>query len=195
MNAQLDSFETALLTRLREHVDQQPDVRPHFSRPRLLLGAAATVAAAAAIVVVTPGLGTTTAYSVQEGNSGTITVEVNRLENAEGLETELAKFGVIADITYLRDKQECAPGRYTPVDRRPSGMQVSMGANLLRVTIPPGGVRDGETFVMAVSGENIPRSTEPSQDGITDMGGFGGWTDFNVTGGPVRPCTVAPNTR
>jgi hypothetical protein len=193
MNAQLDSFETALLTRLREHVDKQPDVRPRFSRPRLLLGAAATVAAAAVMVVVIPGLGTTTAYSVQEGNSGTITVEVNRLENAEGLEAELAKFGVRADITYLPGKQECAPGRYTPVDRRLSGMQVSMGANVLRVTIPPGAVRDDETFVMAVSGEAIPPSTEPSQDGITDMGGFSGWTDFNVTGGPVQPCTAAPN--
>jgi hypothetical protein len=194
MNAQLDSFETALLTRLREHVDQQPETRPRFSRPRLLLGAAATVAAAAAMVVVIPGLGTTTAYSVQEGNSGTITVEVHRLEDAEGLETELAKVGVRADITYLPDRHECAPGRYTPVDRPLSGMQVSMGADLLRVTIPPGAVRDGETFVMAVSGETVPPSTEPSQDGITDMGGFGGWTDFNVTGGQVRPCTVAPDS-
>ena len=130
---------------------------------------------------------------MQEGNSGTITVEVNRLENAEGLEAELAKFGVRADITYLPDKQECAPGRYAPVDRRLSGMQVSMGADLLRVTLPPGAVRDGETFVMAVSGEAIPPSAEPSQDGITDMGGFSGWTDFNVTAGPVRPCTVVSN--
>jgi hypothetical protein len=194
MNAQLDSFETALLTRLREYVDQQPDVRPRFSRPRLLLGAAATVAAAAVMVVVIPGLGTTTAYSVQEGNSGTITVEINRLENAEGLEAELAKFGVRADVTYLPDRQECAPGRYTPVDRGLSGMQVSMGANLLRVTIPPGAVRDGETFVMAVSGEETSPSSGPSQDGITDLGGFSGWADFNVTAGPVERCTVAPNT-
>jgi hypothetical protein len=190
MNAQLDSFETALLTRLREHVDQQPDVRPRFSRPRLLLGAAALVAAAAAMVVVIPGLGTTAAYSVQEGNAGTLTVEVNRLEDAEGLEAELAKFGVKADIAYLPDKKECAPGRYTPVDRVLSGMQVSMGAQLLRVTLPPGTVRDGETFVMAVSGEAIPPSSEQSQDDITDMGGFSGWTDFNVTAGSVQPCRV-----
>jgi len=195
MNAQLDSFETALLTRLREHVDQQPTVLPRFSRPRLLLGAAATVAAAAAMVVVVPGLGSTTAYSVQEGNSGTITVEVQRLQDAEGLEAELTKFGVNADITYLPDRQECAPGRYTPVDRTLSGMGVTMGSQLLQVTLPPGTVRDGETFVMAVSGESIPpSSSEPSQDGIIDMGGFSGWTDFNVTAGPVQPCRVVPST-
>ena len=195
MNAPLDSFETALLTRLREHVDQQSTVRPRFSRPRLLLGAAATVAAAAAMVVVVPGLGSTTAYSVQEGNSGTITVEVQRLEDAEGLEAELAKYGVNADITYVPDRQECAPGRYTPVDRSLSGMGVTMGSPRLEVTLPPGTVRDGETFVMAVSGEAIPpSSSEPSQDGIIDMGGFSGWTDFNVTAGPVQPCTVVPST-
>jgi hypothetical protein len=194
MNAQLDSFETALLTRLREHVDQQPAVRPGFSRPRLLLGTAATVAAAGAMVVVVPGLGTTAAYSVQEGNSGTITVEVQRFEDAEGLEAELAKFGVNADITYVPDSQECASGRYTPVDRSLSGMVVSMGSPL-QVTLPPGTVRDGETFVMAVSGEAIPpSSSEPSQDGITDMGGFSGWTDFDVTAGPVQPCRVVPST-
>ncbi len=193
MNAQLDSFETALLTRLREHVDQEPDAARRFSRPRLLLGAAATVAAAVVMVVVIPGLGTTSAYSVQEGNSGTITVEVNRLEDANGLEAELAKYGVRADITYVPGRQECAPGRYTPVDRRLSGMQVSMGENQLRVTLPPGAVRDDEIFVMAVSGGTIPPSTEPPQDGITDEGGFGGWTDFNVTAGPIQPCTAIPN--
>ena len=195
MNAQLDSFETALLTRLREHVAQQSAVRPRFSRRRLLLGAAATVAAAAAMVVVVPGLGSSTAYSVQEGNSGTITVEVQRLEDADGLEAELAKYGVNADVTYVPDRQECAARRYEPVDRSLSGLGVTMGAELLRVSLPPGTVRDGETFVMAVSGEAIPPSSlEPSQDGIIDMGGFSGWADFNVTAGPVQPCMVVPST-
>lgn len=181
MNAQLDTFETALLARLREHVDQGPAVRPRFSRPRLLLAAAATVAAASAMVVVVPGLGTTAAYSVQEGNSGTITVEVQRFEDAEGLEAELAKFGVNADITYVPDRQECAPGRYAPVDRSLSGLGVTMGSPL-QVTLPPGTVRDGETFVMAVSGGAIPPA------------GFSGWTDFDVTAGPVQPCRVVPST-
>ncbi len=74
MNAPLDSFEAALLNRLRDQVDE-PVAAPHrIRRSRLLLAAAATVAAAVAMVVVVPGLGSTAAYSVQEGNSGTITV-------------------------------------------------------------------------------------------------------------------------
>lgn len=195
MSAQLDTFETALLNRLRDEVEQQTAVRSRPSRPKLVLGAAVAVAAAAAMVVIVPGLGTTAAYSVQEGNSGTITVEVQRLEDAEGLEAELAKFGVTANITYLPNRQECEPSRYTPVDRPLSGMQVSMGSDLLRVTLPPGAVRDGETFVMAVSGKDIPSSSsEPSQDDVTDLGGFAGWTDFNVTAGPVAPCVAVPST-
>lgn len=195
MNVPLDSFETALLARLRDHVDQPAPVRSRLSRPRPLLAAAATVAAAVVMLVVVPGLGTTAAYSVQEGNSGTVTVEVQRLEDAEGLEAELAKYGVTADITYLPDRQECAPGRYTPVDRSLSGMQVSMGSELLRVTLPPGTVRDGETLVMAVSGEAIPpSSSKPAQGGVVDLGGFSGWTDFNVTARSVQPCAVVPGT-
>jgi hypothetical protein len=47
---------------------------------------------------------------------------------------------------------------------------------------------------MAVSGEVVPPSSESSKDDITDMGGFSGWTDFNVTAGPVQPCRVATDT-
>ncbi|MEO9325364.1 hypothetical protein ABFT23_17870 [Nocardioides sp. C4-1] len=178
MSAPLDSFETALLSRLREQVDQRPDVRPRTPRLRLGLGAAVAVGSAAVMVVVLPGLGNTAAFSVQQGNTGTITVEVQRLEDASGLETELARFGVEAEITYLPDRQECAPGRYVPVKRRLSGMSVSMGSTRLIVTLPPDTIRSGETFVMAVSGAG---------DG---SGGFAGWTEFDVTAGPVRPCAV-----
>lgn len=163
-------------------------VRPRRSRARLVLVAAATLAVAGLVVVVVPGLGTTAAYSVQEGNAGTITVEVRRLEDAEGLEAELAKHGVTADITYVPDRQECAPGRYVPVVRRLPGLGLTMGSDLLRVTLPPGSIRAGETFVLAVSGEAIPPQSEPDDDGVIDGGGFAGWTDFNVTAGPVRPC-------
>lgn len=183
MNAELNSFETALLTRLREHIDVEPAKDPHFTPARLLLGAAVVVAAATAIVVVVPGLGSGPAYSVAEGNAGTITVEVERLEDAEGLEAELAAYGVHADITYVPNRQECAPGRYTAVDRSLTGMGITMGANLLKVELPPGTVRDGETFVMAVSGAELQSSGEPS-----DAVKFSAWADFNVAAGPVRPC-------
>lgn len=73
-------------------------------------------------------------------------------------------------------------------------MGVTMGATLLRVTLPPGTVRNGETFVMAVSGEATPPAPEPSREGVRDLGGFSGWSDLDVTSGPVQPCTVVPST-
>ena len=87
MTAQLDSFETALLARLRARVEGDapatpPRWSPRWSRRRVVLAGAATVAAAAVMVVVVPGIGTTPAYSVTQGNSGAITVEVRRLEDA-----------------------------------------------------------------------------------------------------------------
>lgn len=192
MNTELNSFETALLARLHEHVVPKSVAHPRLTPRRLLGGAVA--AAAAAIVVLVPGVGSNPAYSVVEGNVGEITVEVKRLEDADGLEAELKDFGIKADITYLPDRQECAAGRYEPVDRNLSGMSVSMGSHLLRVVLPPGTVRDGETFVMAVSGEALPRSSNPSADGITETDGFSGWADFDVATGSVRPCRPVPGS-
>ncbi|MGC1207701.1 MAG: hypothetical protein WA880_07070, partial [Ornithinimicrobium sp.] len=79
----LDSFETALLTHLRDHVEHTSDPTPKRSpKRRVLIGVAATVAAGAALSVAVPQLGTEQAFSVQEGNAGLITVEVNRPEDA-----------------------------------------------------------------------------------------------------------------
>ncbi len=199
MTAQLDSFETALLARLRARVEGDapatpPRWSPRWSRRRVVLAGAATVAAAAVMVVVVPGIGTTPAYSVTQGNSGAITVEVRRLEDAPALEAELAELGLAADITYVPGSQECAPGRYTPVGRSLTGLTVSMGTELLRVTFPPGTVRDDETFVMAISGAAIAPSSEPSEEGLTDLEGFSSWTEFDVTAGPVQACTPVPGS-
>lgn len=46
-------------------------------------------------------------------------MEVLRLEDAEGLEQELAEFGVAADITYVPVGSPCAPERFVPVAREP----------------------------------------------------------------------------
>jgi hypothetical protein len=75
----------------------------------LLAGVAAVVVAA---VVVVPGLGTAPAYSVSEGNSGEVHVEINRPEDAAGLERALAERGITADVTYFTDLARCAPGHY-----------------------------------------------------------------------------------
>lgn len=55
----------------------------------------------------------------------------------------LKEYGINANITYVPQGQQCAPGRYTSVDRRLKDMGVVIGAERLSVTLPPGTVRDG----------------------------------------------------
>lgn len=192
MTTELDTFETRLLAELREHVASAPAVpAPGRTTPRWVVGVAAAAAASVLGVVLVPGLGTEPAYSVQEGNAGEIEVEVHRLEDAAGLESALAEHGVAADVRYLPWGQACAPGRYTAVDRRLTGMSLAMGESL-EVVLPPGAVREGETFVMWVSGRVLEPTGEVGPDGAVDAGGHQGRADLDVAAGPVAPCEVVP---
>jgi hypothetical protein len=173
---ELDHFETRLLAELRREVDGLAPVAAR--RPRRTIAAIAGAAAAAvAAVVLVPGLGTSAAYSVQEGNSGEVVVEITRPEDAAGLEQALADHGIAADVTYLPDLATCAPGRYVPVARE-VGLSLAMGRDLVRVTLPPGAVRDGETFVMVWS-------VEPAGEHGTAAS-----VVADVTADPVGACQV-----
>ena len=66
----------------------------------------------------------------------------------------------------------------------------SIGSEEFAVTLPPGAVREGETFVIAASAVPIPATGDPDGDGISDLGGIRGWTQFDVARGPVAPCEV-----
>ncbi len=187
MTTQLDDFETALLHELRRHVADSA-AQPVHRRRRVLAGLGIAAAAAAAAVVVVPGAGVQPAYSVQQGNAGEITVAVNRLEDADGLERAIEAYGIEADITYVPGGGECAAGRYEPVARSLQGMTTGVGADLLEVTLPPGAVRQGETFVLALSLVELPDTVEP--DGIVNEDGIRVWVDFDVAVGAVAPCDV-----
>lgn len=182
---ELDHFETRLLAELRRDVVVSTSIAPAPRRTRRAVVAMAGVAATAVVgVLLVPGLGSTAAYSVQEGNSGEIVVEVSRPEDAAGLERQLADHGVAADVTYLAWPQECAEDRYIEVPQeRMTGMGMSVGKDLLRVTLPPGAVRKGDTFVMSLSYRTIPGSG----DGLEFATGETS-VSFGVAAGPVAPC-------
>ncbi|MDO5503558.1 MAG: hypothetical protein Q4G67_10335 [Actinomycetia bacterium] len=197
MNTSLDTFETRLLDSLRTEVadratDQEnPDPSPtNARRPRrrYLLTAAAVAATAGALLFV-PGLGTQPAYSVQDGNAGEVIVEINRPEDAAGLQSALAAHGIAADITYLPELQECAQGRFTEVDRAIPGLTVSVGTESVGVIIPPGTVRDGETFVLTWS---VLPMTDKELESLDAVSGGHLSTDFGVAAGPVAPCKPVP---
>lgn len=206
MTAPLDHFETNLLSALREHVaDRATAPRPagHPNRtappperraPRLLLAGLATTAAAVVGVIFVPGIGANPAYSVQEGNRGEIEVQVNRFEDAAGLEQALAAYGVSAEITYVPDGGVCAPGRYVPIETGGGGISLSMGTDMFRITLDPGTIRDGETLVIDASLVELPDSVEPDT-GLLNTGGIQVIVNADLARGPVPACSPIPATR
>ena len=185
---ELDPFESRLLAELRREVAAAPggaaDPAPRRTRRRALAVGAAVAATAVVGVVLVPGVGTTPAYSVQEGNAGEVRVEVTRPEDAAGLERQLAEHGIPADITYLEWPQQCAEDRYAeaPADRQ-SGMGMSVGEDLLRVTLPPGAVQEGDTFVLSLSYRTVPRTEDGFEFAMGETS-----VSFGVASGPVAPC-------
>lgn len=190
---QLDTFETALLAELREHAAAGRTPNPRRPPFRIIAGAG-LVAAAAVAAVVLPGPGTSAAYSVVEGNAGEVRVSVDRLEDAAGLESALAEHGIAAEVTYVPDGGECAPGRYAVVDRDLTGLSLTVGSDRFEVSLPPGAVRDGETFVIAASLVPIPAIGDPDGDGIATLEGSRVWVQADVAAGPVAECTVVPES-
>ncbi len=105
MNKTLDSFESALLLELRQHVAEHPAPEPApVRRPRRRLRLAAIGAAGiAASVVAVFGLGGTggsPAYAIDENSAGDVIVTVHRLDDAAGLEQALLAKGIDADVSY-----------------------------------------------------------------------------------------------
>lgn len=194
---ELDPFESRLLAELRREVVAADDRAPRRTRRtrRRALAVAAGVAATAVLgVLLVPGLGTAPVYSVQEGNSGEIEVEINRPEDAAGLERALEEHGIAADITYLPGLQTCAEGRFTEVDRV-VGMSLEIGETIVRVTLPPGAVRDGETFVMVLSVEALTQdelSEISERDGRQAVDGARSSVSAEVAASTVGPCEVVP---
>lgn len=192
---QLDAFETRLLSELRREVSDPTrfEPAPRRGRRRLAVLAGAAAAAVAGVVLV-PGLGAGPAYSVSEGNPGEVHVEINRPEDAAGLERALAEHGIRADVTYLTDMAECAPGRYQPVDRE-VGMALSMSEEQVAVTLSPSAVREGETLVMVWSVEPLSEeelAVSDTGDGVRKVSGFASNVTADITADRVLPCRVLP---
>lgn len=192
---QLDAFETRLLSELRREVSHATSSVPVPRRGRRRFAMLAGAATAAVVgVVFVPSLGTAPAYSVAEGNLGEVHVEINRPEDAAGLERALAEHGINADVTYLPDLATCAPGRYRPVSRE-VGISLSSGEEQVTVTLSPGAVREDETFVMVWSVEPLTDeelAASDSGDGIRTVSGFRSNVTADITADRVLPCRVLP---
>ncbi|MDO5630037.1 MAG: hypothetical protein Q4G43_17125 [Mobilicoccus sp.] len=186
MNRQLDSFQTELLDDLRSRIEERADStdstggRP-VDRPRRLsrplvaaaIAGLAVVGSTLAVLTATPE----PAYAVGTGPGDRVTVQVNRLEDAAGLERELAALGVMAHIEYRPDGTLCAPGRAALAAEGvgPQVTEFGFGDDGVHITFERGQA-DSEAMILLTA----TRSGDLTA------------AQFDVVTGPIAPCTPVP---
>jgi hypothetical protein len=116
----VSNFEERLLGELRSLVTAQPVERGHRlplqRHPRLAVagGIAVVLAVAATAGVFFLSAGAQAAYAVTKNTDGSVTVEIDSLTDAAGLEAKLASVGVKAVVQYLPEGKMCRQPWYTP---------------------------------------------------------------------------------
>jgi len=124
----MSNFEDRLLVELRNMVEREPVERGRrLPRRRFALaGGLAAVAAAAAIAgVLVLSAGTQAAYAVTKNADGTVTVEIDSITDAAGLQAKLQAAGVNAVVEYLPEGKMCAQPWFTPAGAAAHGMRQS----------------------------------------------------------------------
>ncbi|WP_112249058.1 hypothetical protein [Kribbella monticola] len=150
--------------------------RPARSRRRLVLAAAA-VGALAVVAAVAMDRGGAPAYAVTRNDDGTVTIKIERFEDADGLEAAIEKYGVNAEVDYLPWGKTCREPRYTVApDADQQAAATSVGDNSGdSVLLRPNEFAADETLVIVHSGYEDPSVKVRSFRQL-------------VAKGPVSPC-------
>ena len=186
----MSNFEDRLLNELRGRVVTPPVDRgqrlPLWRRPRLALaGGLAAMAAVAAIAgVFFFSAGTTAAYAVTKNADGSVTVQIDSLTDAAGLQAQLQAAGVSAVVVYLPAGKVCQRPWFTPADLGDTGPPTTgfqgTGSGGVSFTITPD-IPAGDTYVISTQ---------------TGAGGLGGPRHHRRPGRrgglPARRCPAAP---
>lgn len=123
-------FEERLLHELRSLLVAQPSADPErpprWARARLTFrprgrlalagGIAVLLAVAAGVGVLLTG-GAARAYAVSTNDDGTVTVEINSLKDAAGLESKLRDAGIRAVVQYLPPGKACKQPWFRPASQ------------------------------------------------------------------------------
>src|SRR4051812_4683219 len=107
------TFEDRLLAELRAVVAARPAPAPPPSPPparrlpRARLSLAAGAATVAGVLLATGGGGAAPAYAVEKQPDGSVTVEINSLRDAAGLQEKLRAAGIPAVVDYTPFGKMC----------------------------------------------------------------------------------------
>ncbi len=102
-NTELDSFDRALLTELRQVAAERATAPVRRTRKRWAYAGTGVAAAAVAAFGLSSTLGSPSAYAVDEQGDGDIVITIHELDDADGLEQALAEHGIEADVDYRSD--------------------------------------------------------------------------------------------
>ena len=131
------TYEDRLFHQLSGIVAATPaPVRHRSVRRPLAAGATATAAAAAVIAAVTGG--SEPAYAVQSTAGDTVTVTINDIRDAAGLQARLRAAGVPADVRYVPDAPRCTVAQPGVKGAGPH-VVTDDGPSLVRSGAPPAG--------------------------------------------------------
>lgn len=219
-----DPFEDRLLHELKQFVATQPAPRiaaasstrtNRLSRPgyRMAL-AGTTVAAIAGAAVVVGHDPTTPAYAFESQPNGSVTVEINSLRDAAGLESKFRAQGISAVVRYLPAGKACrqqhpelegadgpAGGEFsTHVERAGAGKKThsQSGEKTLSQSGRPGGEHPSlGALVLQRAGDSakftIPADSVPAGNTLVIEGSKGTGTNslsIAVQSAPVAPCEL-----
>jgi hypothetical protein len=88
------------------------------------------LAAAATVGVIVLSASTQAAYAVTKNADGTVTVEIDSLTDAAGLQSKLQAAGVNAVVQYLPVGKACRQPWFSPLGHSPGGTTQSGGEHL-----------------------------------------------------------------
>lgn len=180
-------FEERLLQELRGVVEARPAPESVGRRraPRLALSGAGVAAAVTAAVVVTVsgGGGADPAFAVESRPGGAVSVTINSLRDAAGLERKLREKGIPADVSYASvpgtiGMEACAPP--PPPAAPPSGKGLTQRTERRGV----GGATSGPTTEMQAAPPPAGEGRRRFTTGVHES--RSGETTFELSPGQFR---------
>jgi hypothetical protein len=149
-------LDARALTDLRRATSSPASLRTG-PRRRLVLAAAAVGALAVAATVLGVGRGGTPAYAVERNGDGTVTVRIERFEDADGLEAAIERYGINAEVDYLPWGKVCQQPRYTVAPTADQQAAVSVAdSSGWSIRLRPADFDADETLVIVHSTTDFP---------------------------------------